>query len=479
MGESTGNPARRWIVPGRQLVCLALALTFPSSVNAPLVAQAAPAGCLTSFVPSPQWRTLVRTLDVPRNELGRTQLFSLEGEQGKDFRGFIEQGGSILLRSDEGAPLEVINRDSLPRLASNQAIGAFDVTSSPDQTITIDLGDGPAPSVSLPRGYPAQDGGDVIFGGSAPRTVIDDLFPTSPTGGLIGGWPFGGDSNPYGVVVGGFFDGSPITTPPANLGNPGTLDPVSLGGAGASLPNRPSVQATRAVVAIYYRPSAGQDPAPCNGVQVAPGKILTNLHCATAATSGHVIHFGQLTLSPDTLLKGTAVSGEVRCPATIVSPRTPPARQDFAILQINGTIPEPYKSAILPLDTTDIQTSLVSGDVPAWQVQYWLRPHSVFGKLYQKYAMEPGACRLRQQATANDARAYCTVSAQEQQQGIDPRGISHMCDSDHGSSGSPLLHRDGKKIIALHRSYGGIFEERNCAIPAATIRSQLVSWGIL
>ncbi len=138
-------------------------------------------------------------------------------------------------------------------------------------------------------------------------------------------------TNPYGMEIG---DSDGVPAPAVIIGpNVGVRAPISLPGTGLPTPLTPEARALNATVAIYFRNR--DNPAKittCNGTQVGPGLILTNLHCASQRHVGHVVHFGPLHLQPDDLLPGAPVSGSVRCRATVVSPYPQQGpRLDFAL----------------------------------------------------------------------------------------------------------------------------------------------------
>jgi hypothetical protein len=306
------------------------------------------------------------------------------------------------------------------------------------------------------------------FGIDPVKVDVSRLRPTgnNPNGMEIGGF----DGVPAPTVIVGPIDATPAPTPVALAAN-----------TAATLAQTRALNST---VAIYFRDDETSAILACNGFQVAPGLILTNLHCALPRHSGHVVHFGELHLQPDNLLPGTPVTGTVRCPATVVSPAPGPSgRLDFALLRITGPVPPPFTDAVAALDDGSNFTAQSAPpiDIPTTQIQYWLTNAATSqSRQYQKYLMKPPTCAIVSDTNLNASRSYfCNSNGIKPSDPIDPGGVGHVCDSEQGSSGSPLFDQQLMHVLALHRGGGELIEARNCAIPAPAIYSQLRAWGYL
>ncbi len=408
---------------------------------------------------------LVQHVVVPRQELGRSQIFDISRLEDGHPSLFFKRGGNILLETEDGALRQIVNRDTIrpEQLSADQTL------------LRVTLGE---TSTTRPVENDTEHKASVS-GAIRPVALVpnDHPFTRFPPSQL---WPGRSPlprpgAMPEGQVIGDF-DGVPVQPPPPVGGQPpvvGTQIPATPAQLERENGAISTSGAPNAVVAIYFRD--GEMVRSCNGVQIGRGLILTNLHCATQSTNHHVVHFGELKLIRDTLLQGTPVSGSVRCRARVVSPPPSSTRLDIAVLKISADqLPAPFSSAILPLDDGSYLAQPGDQDFQAWQIQYWF--DAVSARLYQKFAMPPPQCRVKRHSPMQPTTSqYCNATPEERSKGIDPSGISHVCDAESGSSGSPLLDTQGQKIIALHRSAGGL---RNCAVPAAAIKQKLAEWGL-
>ena len=443
----------RWALPG------ALLATSASLDSQPKPTDCVPLPTLVANAAQP----LVRSIRVSDDN---STVVDVRGSGNSDLGGFLRKGGSIVLIDDQGKNIGVVNRDSLDSSAlsskaelikvsprqTGAADHAFEMSARPESLRKIG---------ELPENWPFRTLPDHPLQG----IDLDNLQPDkkhSPDGMAIG--DFDGVVAP--TVVIGDFNGAPLQP--------------------RSAPPQPPAKAVAATVAIYYR---NRNDASyiglCNGIQIAPGLILTNLHCASKDNVDHVVHFGALHLRPDDLLPGSPVSGDVRCRASPVSPFPDQhSRLDFAVLKISATIPEPFASAIAEIDDGSLlneETTAVQPDFRAVQIQYWLAAAAgAGGRQYQKFLMRPPNCAIKRDAGLTPRKSYfCNSNELVPADLIDPSGVGHTCDSDHGSSGSPLFDQNLDRLVALHRGGGEDINVQNCAIPASRIRAQLVSWGYL
>lgn len=455
----------------RNVAAAVLVVSCGISVAAP----APPAACLVG--PARADRTMLRTIIIAPGDLGRKIVMGRGPERSAELADFFEDGGTLLVRTPDGQVVDLVNRDTPDRLGVlNSAAHAGDGAEGFGITVTPGVSEVARPSLVPQSQIDLAE--RLRQGGSIPRDF--GPIPVADAGTPQLG-PIRIDKSIYGAVIGGF-DGVPIASAIMNLINPGTPRPEAPGAPGASLPpgQAPaglSARSSNAVVAIFFQ--EGGTINSCNGVQIARGLVLTNLHCAHAGASGHVVMFGKLSMGKESLLPGLKVSAQVRCKASLASPAPAGPRQDFALLRIGGPVPGPFHDAVVRLDST----SQLSATVPemqsaAWQVQYWLRSGSTRGIVYEKYAMPPNTCRIRHVTSVTDPAHRCTETDGDRAYGIDPTGVLHECDSDAGSSGSPILDKAGNAVIALHRSSVDSWPPRNCAVPAAAIRSQVAGWGI-
>ena len=448
----------------RIVTTIAAALSVASSVPA----QLAPAGggCL-QFVPDPERLRLVQAVQLPADR-SKALLVDVRNSGADNLGDFLSKGGSLVVVDGAEQSVGVINRDTLAPAAINSVADVVKV--SHDSVTELKAG---AVIAGTANGAAQIDTGQQFnIRNLLPPLKVDveslRLKHGNPNGMEIGGF----DGVPAPTVVIGPADGTPAPTPIALPTN-----------TAATLAQARALNST---VAIYFRDNETQAILACNGFQIAPGLVLTNLHCALPRHSGHVVHFGELHLQPDSLLPGTPVTGSVRCPATVVSPA--PAsngRLDFALLKINGAVPPPYADAIASLDDGSDLTPQVTAppiDIPVTQIQYWLTNAATSqSRQYQKYLMKPPTCAIVSDTSSlNVARSYfCNSNGIKLTDPIDPAGIGHVCDSEQGSSGSPLFDQQLAHVVALHRGGGELIEARNCAIPAPVIYSQLRAWGYL
>jgi hypothetical protein len=385
------------------------------------------------------------------------------------FGEFLSKGGSLVVVDHADQSLGVINRDTLDPAAISSDADVLKVSRDAVSEVSA-----ATPPTSAP---------------SAPSTTSDDATWTFDARSLGSAHPVDlrnlrpHHSDPGGLEIGDF-DG--VAAPSVQViigGNDGQLPPIPAGQRAALAQQLPMARALNATVAIYFRDK--NEPSKimmCNGVQIAEGLILTNLHCASKRYEQYVVHFGQLHLQPDTLLPGSPVSGAVRCRAVVASPYPATGtRLDFAVLRIEGVVPAPFNTAIAAIDDGSGLDSGAATDVPAVQIQYWLTDASTStSRQYEKYLMRPPECEVLLDGGVNPAQSYfCNRNDLDASDNIDPGGIGHQCDSEKGSSGSPLFDASMGRVIALHRGGGELFSARNCAVPARQIHTELEQWHLL
>jgi hypothetical protein len=441
-------------------------LAISSSQNA-VTAQAS--GCIT-YAPSAEQLRYVRLVRLPANLTGDVHV-DVRASGAANFGDFLSAGGSVVVIDEAERNLGVINRDTLQSDATESDAPIISI--SRHALSSVDVGSLSAGAISyggalatLPR---TNSPGTPIL---APGAVadVDRLKPRS--------------GNPDGMQVGGF-DGVPapqVIVGPIN-GQAAPTIPLAAAAVAAQLPQAIALNAT---VAIYFRDKNNQKPDACNGFQIAPGLILTNLHCALARHERHVVHFGRLNVQPnDDYLPGMTVAGSVRCPATVVSPDPGTSRRlDFALLRISGTVPAPYNGAIVQLDDGSAFSQWAEGPsssarLDATQVQYWLSGLASTIRQYEKYEMKPKNCGFVPGRFHPAPSHYCNDRNLSPTDPIDPSGIEHICDSERGSSGSPIFDPAYQRVLALHRGGGRHQTTRNCAVPAGHVLSQLKAWGYL
>ncbi len=445
------------------------------AINQPLGGQTNPAGCI-SFTPTfdPARIRLVQTVSAPGPN--SSALIAMSRAPGGDLGGFLRRGGSLVMLDDHGQVSSVLNRDTLDEAVL--ASGADLVKLPPGQISSW-------PRASVPIGVPRAVA-PVI--GTVPQDWQFATVPQSPLQGVDIATRLGQKLDPYGMIIGGF-DGEPAPAQFAsNQTTPTIPDPRRVPDRDlVTVPpiNPASATALAATVAIYFRDRANPSQiSRCNGVQVAPGLILTNLHCASPRHDGHVVHFGTLNLQADALLPGSPVSGAVSCPATVYSPPVAiAARLDFAVLRIAASVPEPYRSAVVPLDNgTALRAQpIIANEVAVTQIQYWMSSTpATADRLYRKFRMRPPNCAISKgEDFAPGESGHCNPLRLDSADRINPAGLSHRCDADEGSSGSPMFDPQFSRVVALHRGGGAAVSIRNCAVPAAPVLEQLIGWGFV
>jgi len=186
----------------------------------------------------------------------------------------------------------------------------------------------------------------------------------------------------------------------------------------------------RAVVRLEYYDGAVALRR-CTAFQFVRGYFLTNLHCVDEIGRPKLI-FGLISLArPD---------GDGRVPARVIA-RGAGRALDFAVLE--ATPPATYAGDLLPLDTASSPNLAVARPLEIYQD--WTYATRPAGKVLSRDAdctFKPGAI----------AQSVCPLPA-----------FRHGCDVESGSSGSPILPRDGNAVLGLH--FLGLGENgHNCGI---------------
>lgn len=192
----------------------------------------------------------------------------------------------------------------------------------------------------------------------------------------------------------------------------------------------------------------------CTGVQIEPGTILTNRHCLppefnVAAPKGEVVvQFGEFNNSLDDVAE--------TIPAIVLSAiKTNNSsniyEKDMAVLKLkNLPKSDHYRKAIVSMASTS-----TSGK-PSLLLSIWSYD-SPTGKAVSRGPL----CKadLDQEAAWNCSK---------------PIGLYHQCETEEGSSGSPIIDKITGEMIGLH--YLGVAPNGgNCALRIEQIRAELKS----
>lgn len=437
------------------------------AASAPVAVPTEPNGCIP-FSPLANQLQLVRVVHLPEDE-SLTELVRLRQLGTRSFGEFLSKGGSLVVVDHADRSVGVINRETLDSVAISSDADVLKVSRDAVSEVSTQTPPSSAPAAPATTSRDSSWTFDAQSMGSVHPVDLRNLRPRP--------------SNPGGMQIGDF-DGVPAPSVQVVIGgNDGQLPPIPTGQPTTLAQQLPMSRALNATVAIYFRDKI--EPGKimtCNGVQIAAGLILTNLHCASKRYEQYVVHFGQLHIQPDTLLPGSPVSGTVRCRAVVASPYPETGtRLDFAVLRIEGTVPAPFDTAIAAIDDGSAFGAATATDIPAVQIQYWLTNASTsMSRQYEKYLMKPPQCEVMLDAGVNPGSSYfCNSDGLETSDNIDPAGIGHSCDSEKGSSGSPLFDANMGKVIALHRGGGELYSARNCAVPARQILTELEQWHLL
>lgn len=213
----------------------------------------------------------------------------------------------------------------------------------------------------------------------------------------------------------------------------------------------------RAVVQLtFYTVHKGKGS--CTAFQFAPGFFLTNLHCVRNSErledgkKGNRLIFGATVERPE---------GEDAVTATLAAPlnRSTFSGLDFAVLKADRPVPKSYADAILPLAQLQQVTNLQdTRELELYQQWTFAEANGKIGKALSDSA----TCRALI-PSSSDQLPLCGAKA-----------FIHRCNSEIGSSGSPVLLRNGSHVVGLH------YEGRsptigNCAIRAEAIIGELRS----
>lgn len=207
--------------------------------------------------------------------------------------------------------------------------------------------------------------------------------------------------------------------------NPENLRPLSIG---------------RAVVNLRYTGEGISNR--CTAFQFAEGYYLTNLHCVTTGSAvinkdaNITLEFGEY----------NAKDAKVTTRATIKAIGRGGKKNtrwplDYAVLTANT--PSEYKDAIIPLA---FEIGTIEAGTPLELYQVWTGPQKMAGKAISR----DDQCRI---VPTDVSQGQCSTE-----------DITDQCDTEGGSSGSPIIRKDEDVVLALH--YWGVRSDRgNCAIP--------------
>jgi len=192
----------------------------------------------------------------------------------------------------------------------------------------------------------------------------------------------------------------------------------------------------------------------CTGVQIEPGTILTNRHCLPpdfnlSTPQGEVaVQFGEFSKGLGDVAETIPASVSI---AQKSNGQGDTYKRDMAILKLKfQPQSELYKKTVIPLaevSTPDKQSVLLS----VWSYD------SPMGKVVSRGPL----CKanLGQEAAWNCDK---------------PVGFYHQCETEEGSSGSPIIDVDSGKLIGLH--YLGVAPNGgNCALRVEEIKKELQS----
>lgn len=424
---------------------------------------------------------LVRTIGTSGQ--GLTSIIDLKQAVEGSLASFLEEGGSFVFKNEAGEEVGILNSDNAPSYQLGNAVSGVVAVGQPATNAQAELPPGwiasliwrtrnrlllgAAPGAALKR-FDLRVPGSAI--GIAPNETfrLNALFKAMEPQQLIG--PFDGNLIP---PRGDLLNANQVTLP---LGQgPGGI----------------RIDGADAIAAISFSATdqvGTTGTAYCHGIQFAPGRILTNLHCVQPGTDNHEVHFGRIhrrKISGKWVVKGqTSCTAEKFRPDQETFPRL-----DFAVLTLEGTPPARFASALLSLDDGQILSQRLSsgqgGTASAMQIQYWING-TAGGKMYEKYRFSPPACRIVAASPAPQANDICRLGQGSSPSIINPAGLAHLCDTDGGGSGSGLIDPVTGKILALHRGAGGDAGEftgvdtlANCAVPAGAIAPTLRAWRLL
>jgi trypsin-like peptidase len=184
----------------------------------------------------------------------------------------------------------------------------------------------------------------------------------------------------------------------------------------------------------------------CTAFQFAPGFFLTNRHCI-ADDDGNLVPNSTIWLEYGSFERGL-LDFEHRLPATL---RARGGDQlDYAVLEAD--VPPDYQRAILKLVARTQDELYAAPELDVLTI--WSK---AIKTLREGKALSSDAdCRI-----VPDATFACTSGS-----------VKHRCDTEGGSSGSPVLGRGTMNVVALH--FLGILENvGNCALPSDIILRDL------
>src|SRR5271166_3085666 len=197
----------------------------------------------------------------------------------------------------------------------------------------------------------------------------------------------------------------------------------------------------------------------CTGFQYAPGLILTSLHCIdmderpVRSRRFTTIYFG----IDDSDSSGKKTIGEVVLRGNIPQGQTA-GGLDFAVLKLSS-VPGGFEAARLPLPPYHISMRVSE---PIELFQYW---SGAGGSKRGKASSNNPECQLGSQRGTPSILSGGPCPFPD---------FFHGCDTEPGSSGSPVLLANTGQLVGVH--FGGPPEHMEyCAVSSEAIRSRLLS----
>ncbi len=220
---------------------------------------------------------------------------------------------------------------------------------------------------------------------------------------------------------------------------------------------------SRATVLVKFETARG--PATCTAYQIAPGLFLTNLHCiesdarSQAGRDQNRLYFG-LTLErgeADAQSAGDVVNARMVAKGKFVRDK-PREHYDYAVLE--ASTPKSYERDVLPLELGNLDAVLDSNPRPLLE-------------LYQHWTGTSGTTAGKALSADEDCKVLGPVNENGPvtiEQCPYP-SFKHGCDTDEGSSGSPILRRKGDRAVGVH--FLGQVSNYNCALRADALLAHL------
>ena len=204
---------------------------------------------------------------------------------------------------------------------------------------------------------------------------------------------------------------------------------------------------------VIARMETTEDIGICTSLRVGPDLFLTNHHCTDFkpcdSVQFHLAYERSIPRQDQLILK---------CKELITKNPT----FDYALYRVdpNGTSPKPSQ----PIGGSSTNFSLDSGDLPPPLTGFpmatlWSGPLQLEAPMF--LAGHPGA-RFKEM----DRGEKCKLRTTSTEVIEERQTIKHTCDTEGGSSGSPVMDRSTGYVVALH--WGGK-DDFNMAIPMSAI----------